>query len=35
MLNHDEPVNYEEATKDKNWKLAMDGEYNALIRNKS
>lgn len=28
----EKPENYEQAIKDNNWKMAMDEEYNALIR---
>lgn len=30
-----EPNGLEEALKDKNWKLAMDGQYGALMKNKT
>lgn len=31
----DEPYTYDEAAKDKNWKAAIDEEYNVLIKNKT
>ncbi|MDN8787954.1 hypothetical protein Q0M87_14035, partial [Staphylococcus aureus] len=33
IINHDEPVDYNQVVKDKNWRNAMKEEYNALIKN--
>lgn len=35
VTNIEEPETFEQAIIDKNWKAAMDEEYNALMRNKT